>query len=59
MHEDSQCGADTEADKQLSRPALNSTVSKATAIVLVLALGFHALFEGIAFGLLVEIEQAG
>ena len=50
---------DTDAEDKPSRPALDTTVSKTTAIVLVLALGFHALFEGIAFGLLVEIEQAG
>ncbi len=35
------------------------TVSKTAAIVLVLALGAHAFFEGIAFGLLTTIEQAG
>ena len=34
------------------------TVSKTAAIVLVIAIGFHAFFEGIAFGLLTEIEQA-
>ena len=38
---------------------MTATVSKTTAIVLVLALGFHALFEGIAFGLMTEIGQAG
>ena len=38
---------------------MDATVSRTTAIVLVLALGFHALFEGIAFGLMTEIEQAG
>ena len=42
------------------RPALDEpTMSKTTAIVLVLALGFHSLFEGLAFGLMTEIEQAG
>lgn len=35
------------------------TVSKTAAIVLVLALGAHAFFEGIAFGLITTIEQAG
>jgi solute carrier family 39 (zinc transporter), member 1/2/3 len=35
------------------------TVSKTAAIVLVLALGAHAFFEGIAFGLITSIEQAG
>lgn len=34
-----------------------TTVSKTAAIILVIAIGFHAFFEGIAFGLLVEIEQ--
>ena len=34
-------------------------VSKRTAVVLVLALGFHALFEGVAFGLMTEITKAG
>jgi len=36
-----------------------ATVSKAAAIILVLALGAHAFFEGIAFGLLTTIESAG
>ena len=36
----------------------SETVSKTAAIVLVIAIGFHAFFEGIAFGLLTEIEQA-
>lgn len=35
------------------------TVSKAAAIILVLALGAHAFFEGIAFGLQTTIESAG
>ena len=35
------------------------TVSKASAIILVLALGAHAFFEGIAFGLQTEISSAG
>lgn len=34
-------------------------MSKTAAIVLVFALGAHALFEGIAFGLLTELGQAG
>ena len=33
-------------------------MSKTTAIVLVLALGFHAVFEGLAFGLMTEIDAA-
>ena len=36
----------------------SETVSKTAAIILVIAIGFHAFFEGIAFGLLGEIEQA-
>ena len=35
------------------------TVSKTSAIILVLALGVHSLFEGIAFGLITEVEEAG
>ena len=38
---------------------MGATVSKTTAIVLVLALGFHAVFEGIAFGLMTDLSQAG
>ena len=34
------------------------TVSKASAIILVLAIGVHAFFEGIAFGLQATIEKA-
>ena len=34
------------------------TVTKTTAIMLVVAISFHALFEGIAFGLLTEINTA-
>ena len=50
---------DSDLEKQPNRPKVNATVSKATAIVLVLALGFHSLFEGIAFGLQTEISSAG
>ena len=35
------------------------SVSKTAAIILVLALGAHAFFEGIAFGLQTSIESAG
>ena len=34
------------------------TVSKTSAVVLILAIGVHALFEGIAFGLQTEMENA-
>ena len=34
-------------------------MSKTTAIVLILALGFHSVFEGIAFGLMTEVTEAG
>ena len=34
------------------------TVTKTTALMLVVAISFHAIFEGIAFGLLTEIETA-
>ena len=34
-------------------------MSKTAAIILVLAIGVHALFEGIAFGLQTTIEKAG
>lgn len=34
------------------------TVTKTTAVMLVVAISFHAIFEGIAFGLLNEIETA-
>ena len=37
----------------------SETVSKTSAIILVLAIGFHAFFEGIAFGLQTSIESAG
>ena len=46
--------ATTDASKA---PAI--TVSKTAAIILVLALGAHAFFEGIAFGLQTSIESAG
>lgn len=36
-----------------------ATVSKTSAIILILALGVHAFFEGIAFGLLTSISAAG
>merc|ERR1712151_591559 len=49
---------DCDKEDDIARPQIDSTVSKSTAIVLVLALGFHSLFEGIAFGLLSEIESA-
>lgn len=42
---------------EMNKPSV--TVSKTAAIVLVLALGAHAFFEGIAFGLITSIEQAG
>ena len=35
-----------------------ATVSKTTGIIRAVALGAHALFEGIAFGLLPDIAQA-
>ena len=35
------------------------TVSKTAAIILVLALGVHSLFEGIAFGLITSVDEAG
>ena len=35
------------------------TVSKTSAVILVIAIGFHAVFEGIAFGLMTEINNAG
>ena len=35
-----------------------ATVSKSSAIILILAIGVHALFEGIAFGLQTEVESA-
>ena len=40
-----------------SKPSV--TVSKTSAIILVLALSAHAFFEGIAFGLQSNIEKAG
>lgn len=46
-------------EKQEETPATKETVSKTTALVLVFALGAHAFFEGIAFGLLTSIELAG
>lgn len=36
-----------------------ATVSKTAAIILVLALGAHAFFEGIAFGLQTTVDSAG
>ena len=47
--------ANTEADKP---EETRRTVSKASAIILVLAIGVHAFFEGIAFGLQTTIEKA-
>ena len=60
-------GGDTGAPQAANRVApgeagavkTNTTVSKTAAIILVLALGAHAFFEGIAFGLQTEVEQAG
>ena len=51
----------------VAQPAANTkqpvktseTVSKTSAIILVLAIGVHALFEGIAFGLQDSIDKAG
>lgn len=42
-----------------SSKAAGVSVSKTAAIILVLALGAHAFFEGIAFGLQTSIESAG
>lgn len=50
-----------EADtaKGEKTPEHTATVSRTSAIVLIVALGVHAVFEGIAFGLLKEITNAG
>ena len=45
------------APKKEEKPG--ETVSKAAAIILVLALGAHAFFEGIAFGVQTEVTTAG
>ena len=45
--------------KQEAKEGTSETVSKTSAIILVLAIGFHAFFEGIAFGLQTSIESAG
>ena len=47
---------DNKDDKKLF--AGEVTVTKTTALMLVVAISFHAIFEGIAFGLLTEIETA-
>ena len=60
-------GGDTGAPQAANRVApgeaeavkTNTTVSKTAAIILVLALGAHAFFEGIAFGLQTTVESAG
>lgn len=50
---------DSTEPEQIARPAMDEpTTSKTTAIVLVLALGFHAIFEGLAFGLMTELDSA-
>ena len=54
-------------NSEVAQPAANAkqpvktseTVSKTSAIILVLAIGVHALFEGIAFGLQDSIDKAG
>ena len=45
--------------KEVEKEGTSETVSKTSAIILVLAIGFHAFFEGIAFGLQTSIESAG
>ena len=45
-----------DAKKESVEP--RQTVSKASAIILVLAIGAHAFFEGIAFGLQTTVESA-
>ena len=46
-------------EKPEAKQASAVTVSKTAAIILVLALGAHSFFEGIAFGLQTSIEGAG
>ena len=45
-----------EATKDVKAPT--ATVSKTTGVILAFAMGFHAFFEGIAFGLLTEVNLA-
>ena len=47
-----------EAGKAGEEDDTTETVSKASAIILVLAIGAHAFFEGIAFGLQTSVESA-
>ena len=56
---DGNSGAETDSENNKAQAKPAATVSKTSAIVLILALGFHAVFEGIAFGLLTEIVNAG
>ena len=53
--------AATESTKPIENAPVKTseTVSKTSAIILVLAIGVHALFEGIAFGLQDSIDKAG
>ena len=48
-----------EVSGKVAEQKTTVTVSKTAAIVLVLALGAHAFFEGIAFGLQTSIGSAG
>ena len=54
---------DTALEVENNKPkeqeeATSTTVSKASAIILVIAIGAHAFFEGIAFGLQTSVESA-
>ena len=48
----------TAAVTQDDKKADVQTISKTTGIILAFAMGFHAFFEGIAFGLLAEVNLA-
>ena len=55
--------SDPNTDRQLKqaeqkKPEDNASGSKATAIMLVMAIGVHALFEGMALGLQKEMDEA-
>ena len=51
--------AKIDTTAEATSKASGVSFSKTSAIILVLALGFHSVFEGIAFGLQKTIESAG
>jgi zinc transporter ZupT len=58
-HSASKIAHDSSHEQAVKTEEPESTVSKSAAIILVLAIGAHNFFEGIAFGLQRELGSAG